>query len=156
MLKVIGLGNILRGDDGIGPVIIQELEKLDPLLPMRLVDAGSDAFTILDHLLQSEPVLIIDCARMGKKPGTVQKILTKDNEIPPANLDLSLHGYSLAEVWQVARSMGVENDLSVIGVEPDSIDFDSGLSEVVKKSIPTILQMVVEEAREYAEKDSHH
>jgi hydrogenase maturation protease len=156
MIKVLGLGNILRGDDGIGPVIIQQLEDSKKSLSVQLCDAGSDAFTILDQLLGSEPVLIIDCARMGKKPGTVQKILVKDAKNLPDNLGMSLHGYSLADVWQIARSLGVENDLLVIGIEPDSIQFNSGLSEVVKKSIPIILQMVAEEAKKYAEKDSHH
>ena len=156
MLKVIGLGNILRGDDGIGPVIIQQLEESKNSLLIQLCDAGSDAFTILDQLLESEPVVIIDCARMGKKPGTVQKILVKNIKNLPVNLGMSLHGYSLTEVWQIARSMGVDNDLSVIGVEPDSVQFNSGLSEVVKKSIPLILQMVAEEAKKNAEKDSHH
>ena len=64
MLKVIGLGNILRGDDGIGPAIIQNLEQSGNSFQIRPIDAGSDAFTVLDHLLGSEPVLIIDCARM--------------------------------------------------------------------------------------------
>jgi hydrogenase maturation protease len=93
---------------------------------------------------------------MGNEPGTVQKILTKDSEFRSTNIGLSLHGYSLAEVWQIARSMGVDKDLTIIGVEPDSIQFNSGLSEVVKKSIPIIIQMVVEEAKKHAEKDSHH
>ena len=156
MLKVIGLGNILRGDDGIGPVIIQNLQKSGKSHQIHLIDAGSDAFTILDHLLGSEPVLILDCARMGKEPGTVQKILTKDAKLLPGNLGMSLHGYSLAEVWQIALSMGVENNLAVIGIEPDSVVFNSGLSEAVKKSIPIVMQMVKEEAKKYAEKDSHH
>ena len=156
MLKVIGLGNILRGDDGIGPIIIQKLEESSKSLPIRLIDAGSDTFTILDQLLGSEPVLIIDCARMGKKPGTVQKLLASNTEFLTANIGMSLHGYSLAEVWKIARSMGVKNELSVIGVEPDSMEFNSGLSEVIKKSIPIIMQLVTKEAKKYAEKDSHH
>jgi len=156
MLKVIGLGNILRGDDGIGPVIIEELARSDLSVPIQLCEAGSDAFTILDHLLGSEPVLIVDCARMGKDPGTVQKIQTKDIERIPADVEMSLHGYSLAEVWQIARAMGTQKDLVMIGVEPEKVQFNSDLSEVVKKSIPIIIKMVVEEAKKYAKKDSHH
>ena len=156
MLKVIGLGNLLRGDDGIGPVIIEKLGEMNQSLPLQFYDAGSDAFTVLDHLLGSEPVLIIDCARIGKKPGSVQKILIKDNKNLPINLGISLHGYSLMEVWQIACSMGVKNDLLVIAVEPKSVEFNTGLSEDVKKSIQTILQMVAEEAKKYAEKNSHH
>ena len=44
MLIVIGLGNYLRGDDGIGPVIIQKLQEYPKSLQIKLVDAGSDAF----------------------------------------------------------------------------------------------------------------
>ena len=156
MLKVIGLGNILRGDDGIGPVIIKELEKLKNSLQIQLYDVGSDAFTILDHLLGSEPVLIIDCARMGKEPGTVIKMLARDAEFHRANIGISLHGYSLTEVWQIARSLGVKNELSAIGVEPYAMDFNTGISEAIKKSIPKILQLVAEEAYKNAKKNSHN
>jgi hydrogenase maturation protease len=156
MLKVIGLGNILRGDDGIGPVIIETLEKRKISDPVQLCDAGSDAFRILDHLLGTEPVLIIDCARMGEKPGTVQKIIAKEIDLIPEEVGMSLHGYSLAEVWQLAQSIGAEKDLTIIGIEPEKIQFNSTLSDVVKKSIPTIIKMVEEEAKKYAKKDSHH
>jgi hydrogenase maturation protease len=156
MLKVIGLGNILRGDDGIGPKIIHELRESLKSLRVEPIDAGSDAFTVLDHLLGPEPVLIIDCARMGKKAGAVQKIMIPNTEFLTAKVGMSLHSYSLAEIWEIARSMGVKNDLSVIGIEPDAMDFNSGLSEVVKKSIPIILQMIAEEAKKYAQKDSHY
>jgi hydrogenase maturation protease len=156
MLKVIGLGNILRGDDGIGPVVIETLEKKKLSFPIQLCDAGSDAFTILDHLLGSEPVLIVDCTRMGEEPGTVNRIVIKDARLFLSNVGMSLHGYSLAEVWQIARSMGSDKDLAIIGVEPETVRFNSGLSDVVKKSIPTIIRMVMEEAKKYAKKDSHH
>ena len=71
MLKIIGLGNLLRGDDSVGPVIIQKLQKLTLSIPMELYEIGMDALAILEHLIGSEPILIIDCAKMGKKPGEI-------------------------------------------------------------------------------------
>ena len=156
MLIVIGLGNYLRGDDGIGPVIIQKLEEYHRSLQIKLVDAGSDAFTVLNYLLGSDPVLIIDCARMGEKPGTVQKIIPENTKFSTLDMGISLHGYHLAELWQIARSMGVKTRLSIIGIEPDAVEFNSGLSGAVEKSIPIILQMVEEEANQYAAKDTHY
>ena len=47
-------------------------------------------------------------------------------------------------------------EFSIIGIEPKEIEFNSGLSEEVKNSIPTVVKIVVEEAKRYAEKDSHH
>lgn len=156
MLKVIGIGNILCGDDGIGPVIIQQMEKEAAPDFIKLIDAGSDAFTILDQLLQPEPVIVIDCAKMGSKPGSIHMVSVKDSDYIDKNLGISLHGFSLAEVWQLAQSIGKTGDFSIIGVEPKKIEFNSGLSEEVKNSIPTVVKIVVEEAKKYAEKDSHH
>ena len=155
-MKVLGIGNILRGDDGIGPAIIRHLEnKFSPEI-LQLYDAGSDAFTVLDHLMQPEPVMVIDCAKMGTTPGTIQVVSVGDSDYIDKNLGISLHGYSLSEVWQMARLMGETADLSIIGIEPKQIAFNSDISEEVKKSIPAVVKIVVEEAKKYAKKDSHH
>ena len=98
----------------------------------------------------SDPVLIIDCARMGEKPGTVQKIIPENTTFPTLGMGISLHGYSLADLWQIARSIGVKARLSIIGIEPNAMEFNSGLSGAVEKSIPIILQMIEEEANQYA------
>ena len=156
MLKVIGIGNILRGDDGIGPAIIRHLEnKFSPEL-IQLYDAGSDAFAVLDHLIQPQPVIVIDCAQMGSRPGTIQVVTVRDSDYIDKNLGISLHGVSLAEIWQMARSMGETPALTVIGIEPKKIAFNSDLSEEVKNSIPAAVKIIVEEAKKYAQEDSHH
>ncbi len=156
MLKVIGLGNSLRGDDGIGPQIIQNLVNEGAGNYYDLCDAGSDPFDILEKLLQPEPVLVIDCARMGLKPGSVRRISAKETGFPESTYGLSLHGFNLADVWKMAQTMGVENDLIVIGVEPEKMNFNTGLSVAVQKSIPTIMNMVREEAEKYAKENSYH
>jgi hydrogenase maturation protease len=154
MLKVYGLGNILRGDDGIGPFVIRKLQEGDADIFKELKDAGSDPFLILENLLESDPVLVIDCAKMGLKPGCVRRISARNHGFPAKNFDQSLHGYRLSNLWQLARKMGVKNDLIVIGVEPQSLEFNTGLSAVVINSIPAILQMVREEAIKNAQKNS--
>ena len=156
MLKVIGLGNSLRGDDGIGPQIIKNLLNEEAGNYYDLCDAGSDPFAILEKLLQPEPVLVIDCARMGLKPGSVRRISAKDSGFLESTYGLSLHGFNLADVWKMAQTMGVENDLIVIGVEPEKMAFNTGLSVAVQKSIPTIMKMVNEEAEKYAKENSYH
>jgi hydrogenase maturation protease len=156
MLKVIGLGNILRGDDGIGPVIIQKLEEKKSSESIKLCDVGSDAFMILDQLLEPGPVLVIDCAKMNKEPGSLTRISIREKGIVPANVGVSLHGFSLAEIWQMARAIGCPDDLIIIGVEPKRLSFNSGLSAEVENTIPTIIDLVLKEAKKYAEKNTHH
>lgn len=149
MVKVISLGNQLRGDDSIGPLVVEQLRKIETPVPLCLIDAGSDAFRLLEHLIDEEPVIIIDCAKMGKKPGQAIKFKVADSEFKPIEKSISLHGFSFSEVLAMAGNIGKIADCTIIGIEPKSIDFGKELSEEVKLSIPAIINMVIEEAKKY-------
>lgn len=149
MLKVIGLGNELRGDDAIGPAIIRELAESNLPVALDLINAGADAFTLLEHLIGDSPVLIIDCARMGKRPGVVLKYNIKDARFKTIENSVSLHGFGFNEVLAMAVKMGKVADCTVIGVEPKTVEFGKELSDEVQASIPSIVQMVIEEAKSY-------
>ena len=103
-LTVIGIGSRLRGDDAVGPLLIDKLAE-QANSQLELIDAGSDALGILEYLDGRQDVIIIDACRMGRKPGT---LVTFD----PAQVDLildgdplSLHGLGLAEALRMAESL---------------------------------------------------
>jgi hydrogenase maturation protease len=150
MLKIIGIGNALRGDDAIGPLIIEELEKDKNRLPAKLIDAGADAFTVLEHLMETDPVLLIDCAKMGINPGEVKIFNVDEATITQAAKVVSLHGFGFGDVYKIARGMGEVAPCKIIGVEPKTVAFDTNLSEEVKRSIPNILRLIQKEAQNYA------
>jgi hydrogenase maturation protease len=145
MLKVIGIGNMLRGDDAVGPMVIEELLKCKDL-PATLIDAGSDAFTVLEHLIGKDPLLIIDCAKMGKTPGDIVEFDISDGNIAYAEKAVSLHGFGFGDVYKMAKEIGPVAPCKIIGVEPKEIAFDMQISEDVKNSIPKIINLVNKEA----------
>ena len=149
MLKVISLGNELRGDDSIGPAVVNELRTMDLPDHVTLIDAGADASAVLEHLIAEEPVLLIDCAQMGKQPGEVVKFKVNDSNIKSFEKSISLHGFSFGEVFKMAEQFGPIPDCSIIGIEPKSIEFGQKLSDEVKQSLPSIINMVIEEAKQY-------
>ena len=153
MLKVLGLGNLLRGDDSIGPLIIEKLQQLDLAEPIQLYDIGMDAFSMLDHLLGPVPLLIIDCAKMGKKPGEIVTFQLRDADLKYINSIIALHSIGFSEIYQMAKSIGTVADCSIIGIEPKSIEYNSAISREVAGSIPKIIEMVIKEAKHYAKKD---
>lgn len=155
-MRIFGLGNGIRGDDGIGSRIIEILQSETFPVEVTLTDAGSDPFLLLEGLLSPEPVLVIDCAKMGKKPGEVRKIKVINDFPDPDHNSISLHGMSLFEVWKMARSLGGMTNLTLIGVEPVQVDFNTPISIEIENSIPTIIAMVMEEAKKYAEKSIDH
>jgi hydrogenase maturation protease len=153
MLKVIGLGNVLRGDDGIGPFIVNKLKDLNVQIPVQLVELDTDPFSILEHLIGPEPVLIIDCAKMGKKPGEIIKFDIKESNLQFADKFISLHSISFSEIYQIARNIGSVTKCNIIGVEPKSVNYNTGLSKEIENSVTKILEMVIKEAKYYAKKD---
>jgi len=156
MLKVIALGNQLRGDDAIGPVVLKKLAEMQILPAENLYYVGSDAFGLMEHMLRTEPLLIIDCARMGRRPGDVIKFQIAETRMPWIEKAIALHGFSLSEIYQFACKIGSVPECEIIGIEPKSIEFNQNLSREVRNSIPAVLKMVKEEIDKYEEKDNHH
>lgn len=152
MLKVIGLGNVLRGDDGIGPLVIEQLEGLKDE-SVQLIDAGSDPFTVLEHLIENEPLLIIDCAEMGMLPGSAQVFSIHDAKFRESASSISLHGYGFSEVYRMAAEIGPIAPCKIIGVQPKCIDYNNGLSEEVSGCIAKIIDMINQEKNSYVQKN---
>ena len=156
MVKVIGLGNRLRGDDAIGPAVIDELTKRNQSPGLQLVDAGADAFTLLEHLIEENPVIVVDCAKMNSVPGDIRMINDREIEEAVTEGSVSLHGFSLAEVIRLARQTGEVAPFSVIGIEPESIEFNSGLSQTVLDRIPDIINLIMQEVNKYEQENIDH
>ena len=157
MIKIIGLGNALRGDDCVGLHILEGLRKTEFKRPVDIIEAGSDAFLLLEHLLAPDPMIIVDCAELGKEPGAFIKLRISEENLPEATAGISLHGFSFAETYQMARKMGSSPNCTVFGIQPKSIEFNSDLSFEVKRNIPLIIDAIVEEVNAYEpEKDTDH
>ncbi len=149
MLKIISLGSELRGDDSIGPAVVNKLRSMDLPESVKLIDAGADAFTVLEHLMAKDPILLIDCAQMGMKPGEFLRFKINNLNINSFEKSISLHGFSFGEMFRMAEQFAPIPDCSIIGVEPKSIEFGQKLSEEVKQSLPSIINMIIEEAQKY-------
>ena len=150
-LTVIGIGNRLRGDDAVGPLLIDELSTL-PDSQLELIDAGSDALGILEYLEGRQEVIIIDACRMGRKPGT---LVTFDPTQADLILDgdpISLHGLGLAETLRMAESLRMfSGDLKIIGIEPDSTQFNGKLSQPVQRAMKTAIEKIHNELHQVRE-----
>lgn len=155
-LKIIALGNILCGDDGVGPLVIEQLRRRGVPDDITLIDAGSDAFLLLDHLQSDQPVILIDSAKMGRAPGTVVRFSIDDATFRKVNEAISLHGFSFADVYHMARNLGAVADCTFIGIEPGTVAFNHGLSPVVEASMPQIMAVLTEEIERHEEKNNHH
>ncbi len=139
---ILGIGNLLRADDGLGPVIIGRLKEQGGLHGANLVCGGTDALGLIEHFKGYDRVIIIDAAQMKFAPGTI-KVFNPDQFSLHMHSDtLSTHGLGLAEVISLAKELDIAPIITIIAVQVEDISFKEGLSQTVADKIPDILKII--------------
>lgn len=146
-ILIAGVGNILFGDDGFGPEVIEYLNRhYDVPEHVCLVDAGTGIrkilFTITLSDVRPDVIVIIDAVERGRKPGEIFDISL--DEIPEEKIDdFSIHQLPSSNLLKELHdfcSVKVEVKVCQIEYIPDIIQ--SGLSPSVEKAVPLMAQQV--------------
>lgn len=143
---VIGLGNPLMGDDGLGIAALERLrEQWDVPAEVELVDGGTWGMNLLPVIESAGRVLLIDAITVGARPGTVVVI-------PRARLPrylatkISPHDVDLRDVLALAELRGTLPEQTVaMGLEPARVELASELSDAVAGQLDDLVSAVVRE-----------
>lgn len=144
-IRIVAVGNTLRGDDGVGPAVLERLRRMNLPGNVGLVDSGADPLDVTTHLMDADKVIIIDAANMNMAPGTVELLLPEQLKRMQIAKPFSTHAYGVAEGVELARAAGFNPIISIIGVQPASVEENAGLSPEVAACIPEVLKIVLEE-----------
>ncbi len=143
-IVIAGCGNPLFADDGFGPAVVEEMQKLSLPDNVTIVDAGLGGphfiFTLLDPEI-TKKLIIIDIADFGADPGSIAKFRVED--LPPGSYR-DAHSWDLTEPLQRIND---KVDITVIGCQPARVtdpEMEIGLSDEVLKAIPRTVQIVLE------------
>ena len=132
-LIVLGVGNELKCDDGVGPYIIKKLkeEKIENKKNLLFIDAQTVPENFTGKIRKENPshLIIVDACLMGGQPGDI-KIVDKYDF---ANIGISTHSMSLSFF---VRYLEKDTDFGIIfiGIEPESMDYSENLTENVEKT----------------------
>lgn len=141
---VIGIGNILQKDDGMGVHVIKQLEKEGLPSTIELVDGGTSTLNMLSYFTDYGKIIIIDCLKGGLEPGTIYKI--KPEDIPKQQKEnLSIHDVQILDVVKMANRMGKFPHVTIYGIEPQEIDFDLEMTDIMKSRIPEVIKHIKKE-----------
>jgi len=139
-LVVLGLGNPLAGDDGIGVALAEALAEAGPAAGAQVRVAGSDPLALLEELLAGRRVLLLDACRFGGRPGETTWLRLDDPTWPLAAAPLSLHGLDLPAVFELARALRLPLERAwLYGVEPAEIREGRGLSPAMRDAWPQLV-----------------
>jgi len=142
---VIGLGNPLMGDDGLGLAALQELERgwtFDP--PVEMLDGGSWGMNLLHDIERAERLLFIDAIDAEAPPGA--SVVVERDELPKYfALKLSPHQIDLKEVLALAELRGTLPEHTVAyGRQPATIELSTELSPVVRDGVPSLIARIIQ------------
>ncbi len=142
---VLGLGNVLLGDDGIGPALIGQLLQEQPRWEDRIefLDGGTQGLALLGFLSGREAIIIIDALAMGAPPGTTRILNVSEVFQMGVNRADSAHGGNASELLALAKVLDeIPNSVFVVGVEPQNIATGYGLSESARRALPVAAKQV--------------
>ena len=141
---VLGIGNLLLKDEGVGIHVASRMMKMDLPRNVEVVDGATAAWDVVSLADGADKLIIVDAVRGGEAPGTIYR-LSPDDITAGAEEPLSLHQISLLQMLDVCALIGRQPLTVIIGVEPREIGFAMELSPEVAERVPQIIELVLAE-----------
>ena len=143
---ILGLGNPLLGDEGIGGRVVEELRGLALPDGVDVIEGGTAGLGLIGLMEGYQRVIIVDAADMGRPPGHIVRFTPSEVQFKTAEAPLSLHQIGLVEALALAEALEMAPaELIIIGVQPSRLEMGVGLSPEVEGAIPQVVRMVLDE-----------
>jgi hydrogenase maturation protease len=145
-ILIIGIGNLILRDEGIGVHAARKLEELALPSQVEVIEGGTATIELLPAIREAERIIVIDALKGGGLPGTIYR-LRPDDLMCAKEQNLSLHQVGLLEVLGMARQLGGDPAVVIIGVEPKEISWGMELTPEVEAKLPKVVEAVLEELK---------
>lgn len=145
---VLGIGNILMMDEGVGIRAIEEIQnRFQFQEDVELLDGGTSGIELLSYISKRDNLIIIDAIKAGYPPGTVLRVEGKD--VPACfRMRISPHQLGLSDLLLAATLTGeMPRSVVLFGIEPKRIELGLGLSDEVKANFDKLISEVIKEIR---------
>ena len=139
---VVGIGNVLLRDEGIGCHVAHALEGI-PLPDVEIIDGGTcpGALQLVDN---ADKLVIVDAVKGGGIPGQIYRFRLEDVALDPKRV-LSLHDMSIVDSLKLAQLWQNIDETVIIGIEPRELTWGLELSPDLQQKMPQIIEAVLGE-----------
>lgn len=149
-IVVLGVGNILLTDEGLGVHVVEDLKANYNFTPqISLIDGGTMGMELLTYMRGMKKILLVDAVNGGEAPGTIY-------EFPHRELEqyftdhISVHEVGMQDILRIrAIQENPLEDAIVIGVEPESLEVGFEPSEPVQRALPEVKDRVLRVLRDW-------
>lgn len=143
-IVVVGVGNLLLKDEGIGIHVVRELQEMHLPEDVELIDGGTSP-DLIAYTRAGDKLIIVDAARAGSEPGAIYRFLPQDLADDEASL-ASAHELGVVHNLKLIELSGNEpREIVIIGIEPEEIEWGTELSAGLQEKLPDIVRVVLKE-----------
>ena len=144
---VMAVGNVLTGDDGLGPYVMETLEATYDFAPnVRTLEVGTPGIDLTMFLEPLDALIVIDAVKASAPPGTVKTYHLPQLLEAPLPIVMSPHEPTLREALMRLELVGDgPKDVLLVGAVPEHLTLGESLSPVVRAAVPTIACVVLKE-----------
>jgi hydrogenase maturation protease len=149
-ITLIGLGNILLQDEGVGVQAVWALQKRYELPPeLEVVDGGSSGLDLLPYIEGRDRVLFVDAVNFGQEPGYIG--ILENQEIPTLfALKASIHHLGLMDLLAAAQLLDVSpKETCLIGIQPQTMETSLELSALLQEKLPLLITQIIHKLRDW-------
>lgn len=150
---VLGLGNLLHSDDGLGVHAIDRLVKDPRVNPaVTLIDGGTQGLSLIPHISGFPRLLVIDAVDVGEPPGTLVRFEGKALDGLPGKA--TVHQLGFADLMVAMQLLGEPpEEVVVLGVQPMSTGWGTELTAPVQSALPALIEVVIAQLASWAPRE---
>ncbi|MGQ9921758.1 MAG: HyaD/HybD family hydrogenase maturation endopeptidase [Desulfobacca sp.] len=148
-ITVLGIGNILMQDEGVGVHVVRQLQEHYEMPGVELVDGGTSGLDLLPFLENRERLLVVDAVDFGREPGYIG--ILRNEEIPALfGAKASLHHLGLMDVLAAAQLLDqAPQEVCLIGIQPQTLALGLELSAILQGKMADLVEAVIRQLEQW-------
>jgi len=142
-ILILGIGNLLMGDEGIGVHVAEMLQKVSFPDHVTVLDGGTGGFHLLEYFELHDHIIMVDATLDGRPPGTIRLIKPRfASDFPPA---MSTHDIGLKDLVSALQLLGRMPEIDLIVISIASLQQQGiYLSDEVQDVVPDVISKIKE------------
>ncbi|KAA3615671.1 MAG: hydrogenase maturation protease [Calditrichaeota bacterium] len=148
---IIGLGNILLRDEGIGIHVINNMNRKYTFSPhVNLIDGGTSSYDLLPYFEENKKIIIVDAIDFEKEPGYINSF-ENDEILMGLNKKLSLHHLGLTDLLTDLKIHGLlPQEIFLVGMQPAKIEMGLDLSKTALTKVNILIDTVIDKLKQWS------